>query len=164
MSHVWALSCPSQSTSVVSTHFWPRGVTSVAVLLQLGIQTSANNMWRQLCTCAPQCGRTHAERSRINDAHVEQDMLLNVSSKVKVCTCVLAASRKWHMSGHMFQPPGGQALCSSCSLHLSQILYPSLCLSLSFSLLSLSVSPWGFKQGCLIQSDISHGPLMGLLV
>lgn len=72
------------------------------------------------------------------------------------------------MSGHMFQPPGGQAQCSSCSLHLSQILYPSLSLSpRSVSLLfvslalSLAVSPWGFKP---IQSNISHGPLMGLLV
>lgn len=38
-------------------------------------------------------------------------------------------------------------------------------LSVSLALfLSLSVCPWGFKQGCLIQSDISHGPLMGLLV
>lgn len=81
--------------------------------------------------------------------------------------CVL--SGKWHMSGHMFQAPGGPALCSSCSLHLSQILYPSprsvslLVVSLP-RFLSLSLAPRGSKRGCLIQSDISHGPLMGLLV
>lgn len=32
------------------------------------------------------------------------------------------------MSGHMSQPPGGRALCSSCSFHLAQILNPSLSL------------------------------------
>lgn len=54
---------------------------------------------------------------------------MKVKVCVCVCVCVLAGSRKWHMIGHMFQAPGGPALCSSCSLHLSQILYPSLRLS-----------------------------------
>lgn len=77
-----------------------------------------------------------------------------------MCACVCVLSGKWHMSGHMFQAPGGPALCSSCSLHLSQILYPSprsvslLVVSLP-RFLSLSLAPRGLKRGCLIQSDIS---------
>lgn len=75
----------------------------------------------QLSTCVHTC---------CAHTHVEQG----------VCVCVRSGSRKWHMSGHMFQPPGGQAQCSSCSLHLSQILpplssfcLPPLCIALSLS-------------------------------
>lgn len=83
------------------------------------------------------------QRAHGSMKHVEQDVYVHVCGvsrgKVEVCMCVLSGSRKWHMSDHMFQPPGGQALCSSCSLHLSQILSESLSLCL-FSSLSLHLS------------------------